>query len=444
MRRSRPVPLLLALAVSCCWARSGLAQTLPDPDIDCAALPDPKVFIEAGDTQMTFLGDLARQLRDAADPITLVYLPRSTCTLADNHFNARPTTETMRYVPSISESPTWNGTPHQCNNRAGGFLMDLGIGATFISSCSQTIQSEQPSDTDIVPGPILGYGFVVPDGSLDAASGGITWDEAYYVFSGMGQSVNAVPWTAEPNPATGTPSVYIRNATASTLLTCAANVDPTKLPASSWVGYRKSGQDDRSSVVVSGVENAPPGLRDATIGILGVDLYDQNRQNLDILAFQGPGQKYGYYPDSTPSLKDKRNVRDGHYLPWAYTEYLVKVDSSHAPTNPLVARLIDLVQGDKETHVVSKAGVSPAFDLDSVQIVARNGMVPDCAMQVSRKIDGGDFSLYSPSAPCGCSFEAAAEPSLKTDPKWSARCTTCTSDASCGSGKCRHGYCEAK
>jgi hypothetical protein len=444
MRRARPESLLLAFAASCCWAGGALAQTLPDPDIDCAALPDPKVFIEAGDTQMTFLGDLARQLRDATDPITLVYLPRSTCTLADNYFNARPTTETMRYVPSVSEDPAWNGTPHQCNNRTQGFMMDVGIGATFISSCSQTIQQGQPTGVDIIPGPVLGYGFVVPDGVLDAASGGITWDEAYYVFSGMGQSANAVPWTADPNPTSGTPSVYIRSATTSTLLSCAANVAPTVLPASSWVGYRKTGQDDRSSVVIAGVANAPPGLREQTIGILGVDLYDQNRSKLDILAFQGPGQKYGFYPDSTPSLKDKRNVRDGHYLPWAYTEYITKVDASHVPTNALVARLIDLVQGDKETHIVSKAGVSPAFDLDSVQVIARNGLVPDCAMQVSRKIDGGDFSLYSPSAPCGCAFEASAEPTLKTDPKWKTRCTTCTSDGTCGSGKCRHGYCEAR
>src|SRR5215831_2455334 len=35
MRSSRHLPLL-GLAVSCSWARGGLAQTLPDPDIDCA------------------------------------------------------------------------------------------------------------------------------------------------------------------------------------------------------------------------------------------------------------------------------------------------------------------------------------------------------------------------------------------------------------------------
>ena len=71
-------------------------------------------IIEAGDTQMKMLGDLGRLLRDEQQPITLVYLPRSTCTLAGNIFAGTPTTETMRYVPSVAQLATWDGTPHQC------------------------------------------------------------------------------------------------------------------------------------------------------------------------------------------------------------------------------------------------------------------------------------------------------------------------------------------
>src|SRR6185503_1737863 len=124
------------------------AQTLPAPDIDCNLLPNP-VFIEAGDTQMTMLAKLARLLRDAEQPLTLIYLPRSTCTLAENYFSSINTTEVMRYVPNATDVPTWDGIPHQCNNQVGGFPMDLAIGATFISSCSQSIQDLQPSDVTI-------------------------------------------------------------------------------------------------------------------------------------------------------------------------------------------------------------------------------------------------------------------------------------------------------
>jgi hypothetical protein len=52
-------------------------------------------------------------------------------------------------------------------------------------------------------------------------------------------------------------------------------------------------------------------------------------------------------------------------------------------------------------------------------------------------VEGGDLSLYSPAAPCGCYFENQVG-SLP------ASCTSCTTDASCNGGKCRYGFCEAK
>jgi hypothetical protein len=426
------------------FARTALAQTLPEPDVDCVDLPEPKLFIEAGDTQMTMLGDLARALRDAEEPLTLIYLPRSSCTLSENVFKGNPTLEAMRYVPSVSEVPSWDGTPHQCNNGAAGSPIDLGIAATFVSSCSESVQAEQPDTVAIFQGPVQAYGFVVPEGSLDGALGGITREEAYYVFSGQGPQNNVVPWTLDANPMSGTPTVYIRQATTSTLLTLASNVAPTLLPASSWVGYRLSGQQDRSSVVISGVANAPPSTRDASIGLVGVDLYDRARDRLDMLAYRARDQRYGYYPDSTPARRDKRNVRDGHYVPWAYTQYLSAIDGNGAPLNADVARIIDLVSARLPTRLVSQAGVSPAFDLDAMEILAKNGLVPDCAMRVKRDFDGGDLSLYTPEAPCGCFFETIQDPELASDPDWVARCPSCASAGSCEVGVCRRGYCEAR
>jgi len=422
---------------------SAFGQTLPDPDIDCDQLPEPKLFIEAGDTQMTLLGALARKLRDMQQPMTLVYLPRSTCTLADNYFHRKATTETMRYVPSSAEDPAWNGTPRQCNNRAGGFPIGLGIGATFISSCSSTVTAVQPANVKIWRGPVQAYGFVVPEGSLAASGGGITWDEAYYVFSGQAASVNAVPWIADPNPTGGSPSVFIRGATTSTLLTCAANVAPNLLPASSWVGYRLDGQADRSSVVVNGVANQTPALRDETIGIVGVDVYEANRKVLDMLAFQAPGQKFGFYPDSAPGRIDKRNVRDGHYVPWSYTEYIATVDAKQEPVDPLVARVLAMMSGAEEVRLQSAPGVTPAFNLDVLDVFAQKGLVPDCAMRVSREKDGGDFSLYQPVVSCSCAFEHAVDADLAATAEWQARCVTCQTSADCTRSACHHGYCEA-
>jgi hypothetical protein len=420
------------------------AQTLPTADIACEDLPSPRVYIEAGDTQMNMLSDLARKLRDADPPITLIYLPRSTCTLAANFFAGTPTAEVMRYVPSTSEQADYTGTPHQCTPPTAGKMMDLGIGATFISSCSQDIQNARPSDVSIIPGPVQGYGFIVPNGVADTVQA-ITREEAYFVFQGRGAWANAVPWVAEPNPSNGgTPTIYIRSATTSTLLTLASNVAPDLLPPALFSGYRLTGQADRSSVVMTGVSSAPENLRSATLGLLGLDLYDRNRGTLDVLAYRAKGQKYAYYPDSAPSKKDKRNVRDGYYVFWSYTEYITKVDSTGVALNQNVARILDIVQGKKVVRLTSQTKVSPAFDLDAIQVIATNGLVPDCAMEVSRKVDGGELSLYSPETSCGCYFEQVQDPSVLTDAQWIKRCPSCTNEKACSSGVCRRGFCEVK
>lgn len=427
------------------FAASAAAQTLPDADVDCTALPNP-LFIEAGDTQMRMLGELGRRLRDAAEPMTLVYLPRSTCTVAENVYTAKNTTEVMRYVPSTAEQAAWDGTPRQCRNQAGGIPIDVGIGATFISSCSDSVQQLQPTTVRRIRGPVQGYGFVVPEGIVDTVPA-ITREEAYFVFSGRGAAANAVPWVAEANPEGGTPTLYIRGVTTSTLLTMAANVAPELLPASSWVGYRLMGQEDRSNVVLGGVSGAAgTPLDQATVGILGVELYDRERNRLDVLAYAARGQNYAYYPDSTPTARDKRPLRDGHYVPWGYTEYLTAVDESGAPLGANAARLIQIVTGAPETRLVSAPGVEPAFDIDALSIIATNGLVPECAMSVQRERDGGDLSLYAPDVPCGCFFETVQDPSLLTSPpaSWQSECVTCTSDSDCSAGACRRGYCEVR
>src|SRR5687767_3511566 len=99
MLKSRSSSIFPGCALAgCLWSAAlalpASAQTLPEAAVDCAALENP-LFIEAGDTQMRMLGDLGRRLRDATVPMTLVYLPRSTCTLAENVFTAKATTEVM-------------------------------------------------------------------------------------------------------------------------------------------------------------------------------------------------------------------------------------------------------------------------------------------------------------------------------------------------------------
>ena len=76
------------------------------------------------------------------------------------------------------------------------------------------------------------------------------------------------------------------------------------------------------------------------IGILGTEIYDgaANRAALRTLSFEGIGQTGGYFPDTSVSTFDKRNVRDGHYLGWSHVFYLTPVDSGGAPTVANAAR----------------------------------------------------------------------------------------------------------
>jgi hypothetical protein len=87
--------------------------------------------------------------------------------------------------------------------------------------------------------------------------------------------------------------------------------------------------------------------------------------------------------------------------------------------------------------LITNKPATPTPDFDPLATAISVGLVPDCAMKVTRSVEGGDLSLYSPAAPCGCFFESqvGAAP---------ASCSACTSDATCNGGKCRFGFCEAK
>ena len=79
--------------------------------------------------------------------------------------------------------------------------------------------------------------------------------------------------------------------------------------------------------------------------------------------------------------------------------------------------------------------------IDGVNDVAiKGGLVPQCAMQVTRTRDGGEISLYTPPTPCSCYFER----NVPGNTDIPAACTTCSTDNECGAGKCHLGVCEAR
>jgi hypothetical protein len=384
------------------------------PATACSSLVNP-LYVMSGDTQVPVLKTLGKALRqNAANAITLVWYATGSCTIIDALYHSTPLTQIPSYIPS---DPNWDpsaGAVPTCALESGGRNVDIGIPIVFPAACST---DTPPADLAAFKGPVQSMLFVVPKSASPVA---ISSEQAKLVF-GTGSLANIAPWTDENY-------YFIRTPTKGVEVSLAALI---QVPPAQWHGKQISASND---VVTDVATSAQP---DKTIGILGSETYDTaaNRAILKSLAFQAVNQTNGYLPDSTAVAFDKRSLREGHYVPWAHVFYLTKVASSDAgasvPVNPNAKLFIDVLTNTANPGIPST--------LDPVNLVAQKGIVPLCAMTVTRSTEGGPFSLFAPPDPCGCYYESKL--STATVP---ASCVTCTTSASCTGGTtCRHGYCEA-
>jgi hypothetical protein len=382
---------------------------------NCTALGGPPVvFIENGDTQEPLLKRLGKVLAASTNPLRIVYKNRRTCDLANDMYVGNKIVNdsiALKYIPLATEDASWDETKATpaCLADAGGNVIELGIGATFLSSCKSL--PAKPNDLTITDGPTQSYGFIVPPGSSQVA---ITAEEGYFAFGFSQGTGQAMPWVDQNLR-------FIRGPTASTALTDSAAIG---LLATQLKGIvPPNNTSGEILTLVSGSTSA-----EATIGMMGTEVFDANRTAVKLLAFKGFQQRYAYFPDSSSGAFDKKNVRDGHYMPWAPTPYILHADpTTGTPVSDNARRVRDLVLG---TEVDT--------DVNGLLQVVKSGLVPACAMGVSRPFDGGDFSLFTHPAPCECYFEANV-PNGKTS------CDVCSTTVGCNNGtKCRFGYCEAR
>jgi len=371
----------------------------------CTSLPSP-VFVLTGDTQVPIVREVGKVLRAQANSTTLVWVATGSCSIIDTLYSGANITPNGSYIPA---DPAWDakgGTAPTCAMPAGGVPPDLGIPIVFPQACST---ATPPAGLGAIKGPIQSFVFVVPTASVATA---ISAEEAYLVF-GFGQAGQVSPWTNES-------FYFVRPASKGTQVSLGAVIN---VPAAKWKGQRL----DQSTAVASGVATAS--APDQSIGILGTEIYDSaaNRAALRALTFQTYGQSLGYLPDSNATSFDKRSVRDGHYVGWSHVFYMTTVDAQGAPTNAKVKALVDIFNGGP-----GAAGAG----IDSIALLAGKGLVPSCAMTVTRYTEGGNLSPIVPPEPCGCAYEA-------TVGKAPAACVTCTTDAQCTNARCLRGFCES-
>jgi hypothetical protein len=372
---------------------------------DCASLTNP-VYLQIGDTQEPVIKALGRALRDSAvNPMTLVYLTNGSCTNVDALYNGTKLTVTMKYVPSTLEDAAWTTASASltCTPPATQ-TVDLANAALFVSSCTT---AAAPAGVAQFEGPIQAYTLAVPKASTETA---ITAEEAYFAF-GFGMADQLDWWNDETQ-------LFIRPATKSTLLTWAALLG---VPAAKWKGQRLAASSD----VLSALANSTQPHK--ALGLLGVEIADPARATVTVLAFQTWHQHAAYFPDSTASAFDKQNVRDGHYVPWSPTVWLTHVDAQGVPVNARVKYVIDALLGSST--------ISPAPDFKPIDLVIKAGLVPKCAMKVTRTVEGGDLSVYAAPESCGCYFESQVG---------TTSCDLCDTTRPCTSGTCRAGFCEER
>ncbi len=387
---------------------------------DCSTLTNP-VFLQVGDTQVNLLRRLGRQLANNIPfPVTLVFKTNGSCDNIAAIYNDTRITGNMDYIPSSLEDGAWDPTNSTASPTKKCAVvnqsLDIANSALFVSSCPH---GPPPTGQASTIGPVQAYTLAVPEASSQTA---ITFEEAYFVF-GFGSEGLITPWNDQTQH-------FIRPQTKSTLLTWALNLTIPSNKFKNMSACTASPTNtavtpcfDGSGGVVTALKNtATP---EKAVGLLGIEVYDNERAALNILAYKSKDQYFAYYPDKTSSSRDKKNVRDGHYTVWSPTEWIQKVDGSNQPLNARAAYVINLI---------ASKDVTPAPNFDPIPSIVGVGLVPDCAMRVKRSFDGGDLSLYTPATSCECQFEALTDVSS---------CQACADGETCSSGVCRAGFCEA-
>jgi hypothetical protein len=404
---------------------AGLAQQACEDDVNVG--PN-RVYIQAADTQVPILKALGKVLRAQSTPITIIYSPNGSCSnityLYKNAFTPNANGGGTFYIPADPNFDPKKSTVPNCMPSATQ-TPDMAIAIVFPDATDCPTAPAMPSNIAVTQGPVQAFLFAVPGGvgtNMGSTQTTITAEEAYLVMGLGAMNAKVAPWS-DPN------FIFGRPATKGTQISIGANIG---VPAAKWqlMNDPQHAIDQSSAVATAIASHLSDGNAEKTLGILGAEIYDlsTNRAQLHSLAFRAYKQYHSYWPDSTPTAFDKKNVRDGHYPLWSFVQYLVPMAANGKAMNANAQQIIDLLVGNTVT-------TNPAFE--PLDTVIGAGLVPACAMKVQRTAEGGPQSLSTPAQPCGCYYDSKV-------PMGTTSCTACSATAPCAAGMCRHGYCEAQ
>jgi hypothetical protein len=389
----------------------------PPPPMDAgadAAPPRPKCnainanpVVYVIGTAKDFLAAMGRVLFNDADPITLVWVGNSSCDVWNTMLKGTK-------PPNINGT-YWDATGKQfaCDLPTGdggtlGITFDIGTASVFADTC-QPLPQGLPPDILRKDGPVQTMLFVVPKASKQTA---ITRKAASQIY-GYGAAAGIAPWTDE--------NFIFRLADDSgTQNLIAAGIG---VPANVWKGKNL----DFTDCMLDYLASVSTGNEEKIIAPLGYSNLNQLRATqAKPLAFQNDDQSCAYFPDSTESSKDKKNVRQGRYFLWGPTHVI-----SRANATPQARRVANILSGIE----------LPPGGADLVEVAVNTNLVPTCAMEVRREKEMGPLVAPDPAIKsCGCYFDRKAT--------GSTTCKPCSTSADCATEPtakvCSYGYCEVR
>jgi ABC-type phosphate transport system substrate-binding protein len=395
------VTAALAFSVALSAAQSAQAA-------DCSTLTNP-VYVTGSSAVKPFLAKVAAKLNQATPAITVVYKSAGSCDGVGN-MSAAATDATSKVTGTgaIIFDNDGKDIAGGCDLPIAGATVDIGVSDVYASTCQKTVAV----DVGDFHGPNQTMTFVVhPDATIQSISA-----EAAYLVYGFGAASHPVaPW----NDAT---EIFLRSAASGTqgMIGTAIKVPPAKwLPTA---GSKAGSGDVRDAVYNSKAANKEQNA----IGILAADVADAARDKVKVLAYQHYDQTCGYLPDSSATKFDKLNTRDGHYYIWGPLHMYARKTGAN-PSSTYARTIIEVLQGKTDLD-----------GLDLIQTEAKSGVVPDCAMMVSRDEEVGALSSYQPDKMCGCKYENEAN--------GSTTCTACDASSDCPSSApaCNYGFCEVQ
>jgi hypothetical protein len=399
----------------------------PPPPPDCSTLTTgpagghlpPNFLYATGSTAIQPYVARVAQVLESLNIATVIYLGAGSCLGVNAMLQGYPLVTNGKtatyYDPQLSGGGTvQSGT---CTVDLPAKVPDLGISDVFPTTCDpQLVTQGLPGNLRDFTGPIQVMEMVVPVKSTQTS---ISSQAAYMVW-GFGANSGVQPWT-DPT------FLLQRSATSGTenMIGTAIGLPPSQYV---WHGVKNG----TSSNVLAALTNIGKGLLedggtpsspltqaniDSTLAILASDVADSNRMLLKPLALQDVGESCGWFPDSTQTAFDKKNVRDGHYPIWGPSHFLAYVDANGNPVNQQVKTLIDALNGEN-TQVLQT--------LDVIQFYATSHIIPQCAMHVSRSSDGQDYASFAPATSCSCYYDLEATGQVDH-----SQCVSCTSNADC-------------